>query len=69
MTNRSLRENTAADRAFIVSVRFGVQGGLQFLGPLPVIDGYQGTGQFALTMFAALAVPMPDVKSHPTPAL
>jgi hypothetical protein len=32
-------------------------------------DSYLGSGQFALTMLAALAVPMPEVKSHPTPAL
>jgi hypothetical protein len=69
MTNRSRRENAAAGRAFTVGVRFGAQGALQLLGRSPVTDGYQGIGQFALTRFAALAVPMPDVKSHPTPAL
>ena len=67
--HQSLRKNTAAGSAFTVGVRFGVQGALQLLGTILVRDGYQGTGQFALTMFAALAVPMPDVKSHPTPAL
>jgi hypothetical protein len=38
------------------------------LRPSPIWDGYLRTGQSAFTMLAALAVPMPDVKSHPTPA-
>jgi hypothetical protein len=32
-------------------------------------NAYLGSGQFALTILAALAVPIPEVKSHPTPAL